>query len=1302
MPPFFLIASLTLALTFPAFAQPLPAIPAADASHLIDTVEPVGPGFVGKPVSLVSGAESFTRIDLTLGKEYPISIRRRYTSTSGYDSPLGYAWAHNYDKRLYTYPDNSVIIRKETGWKRKFVPSGGGFTTPAGETGTLTLNVDGTYTYTEKDGTTELYDLKGRLVKITDPRGSGLTFSYEAPTRTALTGLLPSNVNQATPLIVAYDYRLSRIEETNTAGALTGTWVNFQYNATTGRLTGLTDSMGRSVTYGYDPIGNLTSVATPKNSATYGYTDTKNKHLLTSTDEGDGVYTNTYDTYGRVSKQTHGTGVIDITYTNPRKQTKVTTTIKDSAGVVLNTQNRTLDFDDQGQVIKETDTFGNEIRYTRNSQTYITREERWENSGTVAAPNLAIKVATDFTYDTTGNVLTRTEAQGTALQKTTTNTWHPQFGKLLTETVKSVVNPTLNRVTTNSYDPKGNLLTSTETGLLGDATPYSYSTTYEYDTNSRLSKIDGPRTDVADVTTFTYDAAGNLQTRTEPLIGTTTYANYDSLGNPGTITDPNNNVTTTTYDTVGRLLTSKAPGDTSTTQYFYTTGGCSSCGGGGDRVDHIILPEGDRIDYYYDVNGKLNKITDNQNNSINYAYDSEGNKLKEEIKDPTGILQKTVSYSYDAQNRLKRITSPDSTYTENSYDSLGNRISIKDPKTTSTTSQYDALSRLTATVQPVSVTTSFGYDSNNNLTRVTDANNNATTYSYDDKGRVYRTVSPDTGTTITTYDEANNLKTRTDAKGITTTYQFDAANRLTSISFPNPAESVTYGYDTCINGKGRLCSITDQSGSITYEYTKKGQTAKETRTIDGTAHVTQYSYDQNGNTKTTTYPSGRIITYSYANNKITGILNNAATLATNITYKPYGGIGSLTYGNGINRSIGYDNQYRISSIVTGTLQNLTYTPDANGNITTITNNLDANKNKGYGYDALNRLQTTTGPWGTLTWTYDGVGNRQTENGTSYSYVPSSNKLSAANGLAYIYDTNGNTTNEGVKTYTYNQNQRLTQLTNGATSANYTYNANGQRTKKTVNGTTTTFIYDQQGQLIEEIAQDGSRTDYIYLNSQPIAKIDTSGTSYIHTDHLGTPTMMTGSTATKIWEIETKPFGDGSTITGTATLNLRFPGQYFDAETGNHYNYFRDYNQSLGRYLQSDPVGLRGGINLFTYVQNNPVNFIDQFGLKDNCIWGGVSGTIAIGIGGGVVAEVGRCVDGCGKVTFKRRTCLCFCYGIGASSGGQAGKGDSSKDQSGWNVSTPIGGVSGSGSSVTGGGYGPGAGIFYCSCTCSYK
>src|SRR5512143_626361 len=102
---------------------------------------------------------------------------------------------------------------------------------------------------------------------------------------------------------------------------------------------------------------------------------------------------------------------------------------------------------------------------------------------------------------------------------------------------------------------------------------------------------------------------------------------------------------------------------------------------------------------------------------------------------------------------------------------------------------------------------------------------------------------------------------------------------------------------------------------------------------------------------------------------------------------------------------------------------------------------------------------------------------------------------------------------------------------------------------------------------------------------------------IHNDHLGTPQKMTDASGTVVWAADYKPFGEATVTVSTITNNLRFPGQYFDQETGLHYNYFRDYNPAIARYIEADRIGLSGGINLYRYVGNNPITYIDLLGLS---------------------------------------------------------------------------------------------------------
>ncbi len=213
----------------------------------------------------------------------------------------------------------------------------------------------------------------------------------------------------------------------------------------------------------------------------------------------------------------------------------------------------------------------------------------------------------------------------------------------------------------------------------------------------------------------------------------------------------------------------------------------------------------------------------------------------------------------------------------------------------------------------------------------------------------------------------------------------------------------------------------------------------------------------------------------------------------------------------------------------------------------------------------------------ISYTFDGIGNRQTETTgtgiTNYAYT--ANRLDSSTGekvFSFGYDFNGNTTAENARQYIYNQNQRLIQAVEGQTVlGEYVYNGKGQRVKKTTASGTTIFHYDLKGHIMAESTDAGMfSAEYVFLNGTPFAKIEGGNVYYYHNDHLGAPQKMTDSSATVVWYGEFLPFGEPLSITGTITNNLRFPGQYYDEETGLHYNYFRDYEPMIGRYVEADP------------------------------------------------------------------------------------------------------------------------------------
>jgi len=301
-----------------------------------------------------------------------------------------------------------------------------------------------------------------------------------------------------------------------------------------------------------------------------------------------------------------------------------------------------------------------------------------------------------------------------------------------------------------------------------------------------------------------------------------------------------------------------------------------------------------------------------------------------------------------------------------------------------------------------------------------------------------------------------------------------------------------------------------------------------------------------------------------------------------------------------------------------------YRYDANGNIEDIVNSAG---NSVYTYDALDRVIEETRPGqSTETLDYDRNGNRTAKTVDAivdtYGYITNSNQLNSDPIGAIAHDNAGNRTSDkgGNRTFEYNEAGRLYRVYEGGSLlATYVYNAQGQRTRKITDTVTTVYHYDLAGNLISETTDAGvAIKDYVHMNSVPVAQIDTDGVndsvSYLHTDHLGTPRRATDEAGNVVWAWESDAFGttaaneDPDNDSTATIINLRFAGQYYDAETALHYNYFRYYDPNVGRYISSDPIGLVGGPNTYGYGFANPLTFTDRLGLlppdpaPEGCEW----------------------------------------------------------------------------------------------------
>ncbi|HSD69673.1 MAG TPA: RHS repeat-associated core domain-containing protein, partial [Woeseiaceae bacterium] len=208
---------------------------------------------------------------------------------------------------------------------------------------------------------------------------------------------------------------------------------------------------------------------------------------------------------------------------------------------------------------------------------------------------------------------------------------------------------------------------------------------------------------------------------------------------------------------------------------------------------------------------------------------------------------------------------------------------------------------------------------------------------------------------------------------------------------------------------------------------------------------------------------------------------------------------------------------------------------------------------------------------------------------------------------YDVDAAGNVTTDGLHDFGYDDRGRLVSVDSGAT-ATYAHNGQGQRVRKVSGSATTLFVYNEAGNLIGEYDASGSPLrEHVWFDGAPLAVVVGEDVYYVHTDHLGTPRVISDG-AEEIWRWVSTPFGinaaneDPDDNSVLFSYNLRFPGQYYDAETGLHYNYFRTYDPSTGRYLESDPIGLNGGLNTYGYALQNPIRWIDFFGLTVTCIY----------------------------------------------------------------------------------------------------
>ena len=1020
-------------------------------------------------------------------------------------------------------------------------------------------------------------DDSGRVTSISDFNGNTLKYSYDANGN--LTASQDRNGNNT---VYAYDngHNLLTIKTPDGTQALTnnfdssgrltysrdalGYQVSFTNNVAAQTQT-ITDRNGNPTTYAYDQDGNITQVTDALNNITTSTYDA-NDNKLSETNALGKTTNYTYDTLGN-----------RLTETDPLNHTTTYTynalskplTITDANG-----HTTTNTYDANGNLLTTTDPLG---KATTNT---------YSSNGLLLTTKDPLGNTTSFTYDGSGNLPTQTDAKGTV----TTYTYDANNNRASQSVTRTLAGGTQQTLTTSyAYDPNGKLTKTTYPD--GSTTQSIYNnlgqqvtsidalgrqTTYQYDNDGHISQTTYPDKTSDSVQ---YDKNGNRVYFFSDRHPVQTFYSYDPLNRltqTQVVAGPRGAITTTTYDAIGQVLSSKDP-------------------------------NGNVTQYAYDDAGRRTSVTDALNHITSFTYDAVGNQLT-----MTDANNNTASYVYDAANRRTQVNYVDKSSEATAYDALGRVISRTDAKGFTTQYAYDALGRLTSVTDALNQVTSYSYDEVGNRLTQTDANNHTTRYAYDQRGRRISRTLPMGQTESYTYDAVGNMFTKTDFNGKTTTYAYDTGNRLLSKT-PDPsfhAQPVTYTY----NFNGQRTGMSDASGNSGYDYDSFGRL----QDAGSPAGSLGYSYDKVGNL-THISGVGNGVQYNYdALNRLTSV-SNSDTGTTSYTYDNVGNLQSVTYPNGVVHTYTYDNRNRLSTLnvngtvngAAGPIAGYTYTVDASGHRTSVAE--QSGRTVNYSYDNLYRLTSETiasdpnGVNGAASYVYDPVGNRTQKTSTIPDYPGGLTNYNANDQLSTdTYDANGNTTLSAGQGYVYDFENRLIQ----AGGVTYTYDGDGNRASKTANGVTTKYLVDTQNptgypQVLEEIPSNSFPSYYVYGLEQISRQrqfynptLTTETIYYVHDGH-GSVRALTDKTGAVTDTYDYDAFGNLIHSTGTTPNNYLFAGEQFDPDLALYYNRARYLNSTEGRFsaMDTDEGNDVDPLSLHKYLfsEADPVNNADPSG-----------------------------------------------------------------------------------------------------------
>ncbi len=1176
----------------------------------------------------------------------PVYIRALVDANSATQEPTGWQW---YDRL------GNTIDYDETGRIQ-------GYANPSGVKVSFAYDSATTARILDHFGATALTATlaNGLITKVQDQAGRSVSYEWGGPKQTLLT-----QVTDVMGQLWKYEYDGNGQITTRTDPLGANTVVQYVQSIpapapmlTLGAVGTTLDPSGTSGTtqklqniWGAGRVGILTSQGQTETGQT-SYLREKRQFEVTLTDKRGNTSTITYDLEGtELSRTFNGKAQANLLWDGDYLSKQI-----DARGNTTTTR-----YDTNRQPLQ--------IIYPDGSQETYTYEPV---RGQKTSHTNALGTLSTWSYDAKGRVTQWVEAKGLPEQRTTSYTYD-QYGQLTSKTsgaadgqgqdartqtwqydaagnVQQATDPA-GRTTKASYDQRG--LPTSQTDALGRTTQLTFnaagsltkstnalnqSVQHQYDARQRRTQT---TTAAGKVQKTRYDQYGRVIETLLPgqLEGAGTRIEYDAIGQAISTTSPSGLIAKTEYDERGRVKTTTDPAG-NTTSYTYGNDETPQAG----LLIAIDYPTYQET-YGYDQRGrqttvtqKLSKTDPTETRTQSTTYDAIGQRVAS--TDPAG---RTTLIQYDALGHLTTSTDPLAQVTQQSWSAHDQLLSLTDAKGNQHQFEYDKAGQLVKETRPLGGAIALQYDAAGQLTQRTDAGGNTRAYSYDQAGRMTQEAHKLAGTTT---DE-------------TISYSYDADGQMTAYEQKDASAALISSASYTRDAQGR----TTQS-AITYG--KVGSAGSFSFTLG-------QGFNADGQLQSHTYPDGSTGSYSYDKGQLSQI-----TLPNNsqVTYQNYQWmVPTSIQSPGAVKTLTLDALQRPISIAVknSTSQQLlasrNYQYDKAGNITQINSDLGETK---YGYDGLDRL-TQAAPDQNLQslglpveqYGYDPVHNR-----TSSAHQPGAWSYNADNQLTQYpsvkpfeagapavetqvtYTAQGHTKTEtnsqSERTYGYNAAERLTNFTstlagqaNAQIEANYRYDPFGRRISKAVKegaSTKATYFANGDSALLGEFNEQGVLTKAYGFHpvaqqqglwsTEPVWQATASNGSltgtateyqYLQTDHMAAPMLAITNNGVASWKSVAESFGTTGTLAGsTSSINLRLPGQYFDEESGVHYNYLRDYKPALGRYVQSDPIGIGDGGNLFSYARQNALSNFDSTGEWAFLLNPTFIGVVGIIVGGMIV------------------------------------------------------------------------------------